>query len=336
MTSPEDRLERLAGAYQVSRAVQVAARLGLGRRLAERPWTIAELAGETGTEAGALGRLLSFLTVLEVVEELPDGRYGPTPLSNLLSTIDHPAQGQEAWAVWGALPQSLRTGKSPFEQVVGRTFAAQLAADTERRRAWQARNNRISRQLAPLVEAALELTGGETLVDVGGGQGALLAELLRRQPGCRGVLVDLPGATAGADETLAAAGVAGRCRTIEADARREVPPGGDVYLLCRVLFNLDDASALAVLERCCKALSSDDGRVALVETLLPPAGNPSRHRLAAADLHHFLLWGSGYRTREAMESLLTAAGLALIRVTPPDAEGRFQVLEARPRRVVDG
>lgn len=330
--SPELELRRLAGAYQLSRAVQVAARLGLGRLLAGGPRTVAELARDTGTDAGALRRLLRFLAEIRVAEQHPGDAYGPTPLSDRLDGIDNLVSGEEAWSAWGALPEALRSGRSVFPGLYGSSFFDYAAAHPKQGRRWREENAATARRLAPVVAESLELAGSETVVDVGGGDGVLLAEVLGRHPGCRGVLLDLPEAVATAGEVLGRAGVERRCRVVPGDAFTEVP-AGDVLLLCRVLFNWNDERALSLLRRCRDALGLG-GRLVVVELLMPGPGEPRPPGFAAADLHHLLLWGGGYRTREEVTTLLESSGFSVAPAArlgrAAEAAGGWSRIEARP------
>lgn len=330
---PEVELRRLAGAYQISRAVQVAAQMELGGLLSDGPRTVAELARDTGTRAGALRRLLRFLADLCVVEELPGDAFGPTPLSERLDALDDLVSGDEAWSAWSALPEVLRTGRSAFPDLYGRPFFEYAAAHPEQACRWREGGSASARRLAPAVAEALALAGTETVVDVGGGDAAVLAEVLRRHPGCRGVLLELPEAVAAAGDRLSTAGVARRCRVIGANAFEGVP-GGDVVLLCRVLFNWNDERARALLRRCREALGAR-GRLVVVEPLMPAPDEPRAPGFAAADLHHLLLWDGGYRTGEEMATLVGSAGFAV--AGPPEPLGRgagaasgWSRLEARP------
>ena len=305
---PEIQLQRLANAYQLSRAVQVAARLGLGQLLTEGPRTAAELATATATDAAILARFLRFLAEIGVVSELPGGRFAQTPLSERLHLVDNIAQGEEAWAVWGALPEAIESGRPVFASVHGRSFYDYAAAHPMQEANWQEWNLRQAAALAPALTEQLGLSGDETVVDIGGGEGALLATVLRRYPASHGVLLDLPSVVARAPEFLRQAGVEERCTLVAGDAMRDVPSGGDIYLLCRVLFNWDDAGATSLLRNCRQAMRRG-ARLIVVDLLMPEPGDPQRRATASADLHHFLLWGGCLRSQAEMEALFAKVDL---------------------------
>ena len=326
---PEFQLLRLANAFQLSRAVQVAARLRLGRLLESGPKPLEELARLTKSNERMLLRFLRFLAELGIVTEKEDG-FGPTPLSESLHLVDNIAQGEEAWGVWGALPEALRTGHSPFADVHGAEFYEYAALHPDQGDNWNKWNTVMGLRFFSAIVPALKLIGHETIVDVGGGEGSGLATILRQAPECRGVLLDLPQSIATAHKLFAQAGVSERATLVEGDALDQVPAGGDVYLVSRVLQNLGDQQASRLLERCRQSLGRRS-RLLIIEKILPEKGSPGRRSLAASDLNHFLLWGGGHRTRAEMEALLEHAGLNLLRIENlPAQAAEWQLLEALP------
>ncbi len=307
---PEAQLTRLANAHQLSRAVHVAADLRLGHHLRDGDRTAADLAADLEVDSTMLERLLRFLAEIGVVAEDENGRFGPTPLSDRLDLVDNIAQGEESWQVWGALPQALRSGQPAFADVHGKPFYDYAVSHPRRRQNWITWNRQVAESLAPMVAEALKLDGDEIVVDVGGGDGSFLAAILAHYPGCRGVLCDLPEVVRDAGQVLDAAGVTDRCEIVPGDARHSVPAGGDVYLMSRVLMNWSDEGAVELLSRCREAMAPHS-MIQVVEVLMPTAGEPGRRALAASDLHLFLLWGGGHRTREQMAELFDRAGLTI-------------------------
>ncbi len=326
---PEIQILRLANAHQLSRAVHVAARLELGRHLAGGPLSTAELARETSTVESVLRRFLRFLATLGIVAEADADAWAATPLTAHLPLADNIAQGEEGWAVWGALPDALKDGRPPFESVHGLPFYEYAARNPRQQAHWKTWNEATGAAFYPAVIETLELDGESTVVDVGGGEGRLLAEILKRGVAPRGVLFDLPDVVAEASGRLAADGLADRVDVVGGDARHGVAAGGDVYLLSRVLMNHGDDDAVAILVACRAALADNaSGRVLAVETLMPPVGDPRRRALAGGDLNLFLLWGGGHRERGEMETLFERAGLVLAAARPAGQTG-WEVLEGR-------
>ena len=162
------------------------------------------------------------------------------------------------------------------------------------------------------VAQALPLGGAELVVDLGGGDGGLLAALLAAKPGLRGLLYDRPHVVAGAPAVLGAAGVADRCRVEAGDFFEAVPAGGDVYVLSQVLHDWDDRRAALVLRRCHAAISPG-AWLAVVERVLPElgreleAGDPSDF---LADMNMMAILGGRERTAGEFAAMLTESGFA--------------------------
>jgi SAM-dependent methyltransferase len=183
---------------------------------------------------------------------------------------------------------------------------------------------------AEALRAVRDLSSIGTVVDVGGGQGRLLAGLLEATPGLSGVLLDRPEVVAGAEAVLRAAGVADRCAVVGGDFFASVPPGGDAYVLAQIVHDWPDAEALAILSACHRAMAPG-ARLWVIEQVLPPEDDPDpseRAGLTLMDLNMLVLFGGGQqRTGEEYRQLLGAAGFDEVAVVP--AEGTpWSVVEA--------
>jgi cyclopropane fatty-acyl-phospholipid synthase-like methyltransferase len=162
----------------------------------------------------------------------------------------------------------------------------------------------------------------ETLVDVGGGEGLLLAAVLQRYPSMRGVLFDLPAVVAGADEILAAAGVAERVEIVGGDMFAAIPAGGDAYVFSTVFRCFDDPECLTILQRCREVLPTH-GRLLAIE-MVPPDG-PWEPPAGLGDLDAMVLYGGADRTEQEWRSLLAQAGFELRENVPLDPPYRLIV-----------
>jgi predicted nicotinamide N-methyase len=157
------------------------------------------------------------------------------------------------------------------------------------------------------IVAVYDFSGCSTVVDVGGGTGALLAAVLRSAPGARGVLLDTRPVLAAAEPVLQAAGVADRCQTVAGDFFREVPTGADLYILSNIVHDWDDDSVLRILGTCRAAMRADS-RLLIIELVLPNDARPSMGKLL--DLEMLSVTPDGrQRTVAQYEELLTRAGL---------------------------
>jgi SAM-dependent methyltransferase len=236
--------------------------------------------------------------------------------------------GGVSYQAFGGLEQTVRSGEPAFESIFGLEFFEYLASHPESGSVF---DEMMSRHTAPVAAAiaASDFSGIETLVDVGGGGGELLAAVLRQHPAVHGVLLDAPRVLEQARRTLEAAGVADRCDVIAGDALESVPPG-DAYVLKSVVHGLADEAAARVLANCRRAMHGD-GKLVLVEFVLPPRNVPSPARLM--DLLMLVGCYGRERTREELASLLDAADFRLAGITP--TKHGYSLIEGRPAVVAE-
>src|SRR5918999_2033693 len=231
---------------------------------------------------------------------------------------------------WEELPHAVRTGEPTFPRVHGAGFWDYLGAHPEDGALFDAAMSEGASARAEALRAVRDLSSIGTVVDVGGGQGRLLAGLLEATPGLSGVLLDRPEVVAGAEAVLRAAGVADRCAVVGGDFFASVPPGGDAYVLAQIVHDWPDAEALAILSACHRAMAPG-ARLWVIEQVLPPEDDPDpseRVGLTLMDLNMLVLFGGGQqRTGEEYRQLLGVAGFDEVVVVP--AEGTpWSVVEA--------
>ena len=332
-----EEVEKLVGLFNhamLSQAISVAAELGIPDLLAGGPRKPEELAFETGCPAEPLHRLMRALASIDLCSERPDGSFSLTALGTVLrSDVANSLRswiiwcGRYLWPLWGNLLHSVKTGESARKLVVGTVGFEHLANDIGAAEIFNRGQAEITRLVARRVVHSCDLSWVRRIVDVGGGYGELLAIILRAHPAMRGVLFELPHATAAAREYLGRAGVAERCEIMTGDCFESVPSGGDVYLLKNVIHNWDDDRSVLLLRNCRNAMT-DDGKLFLIEHILPNRMEPScaHQDIARKDLT--MLIGPGGRERTAREfcSLLEAGGFRSRKIAP--ATLNFCVIEA--------
>ncbi|WP_284618712.1 methyltransferase [Aquabacterium humicola] len=317
-----------------TQAIRSACVLQLPDWLARGASSADEAAAGLGCDAPALARLLRALATLGLCAEDDAGRHALTATGALLCE-DHP-QSLRAWALmaggpqwqrWGELDQSVRTGCSHRRRHGGSDGFDDLATDPAAAEQFYRAMVEMTRSIAGAVVQAMNATGARCVVDVGGGRGELLAQVLAAHPSLRGVLFDLPQGLAGADAVLAQHGVAARCRCM-AGSFFETVPEGDVQLLKSVLHNWDDARAVQILARCRDALAPV-GRVLIVERLVADriGRTPQDRDVARSDLNMLVALSGRERRRSEFAALCAAAGLAL--TGEAHATGAWHVLQAR-------
>jgi SAM-dependent methyltransferase len=282
----------------------------------------AELAGLCGAGEAELTRLLRALSVLGLVEALPDGSWrGREVLAFLREDADGGLralallQGEPAiGGAWQRCADAIKSGRSGFELAHGKKMFELFDEDPRLRSLFQ-RSLRGSAGWNEAVVDVLALTGRTLLVDVGGGDGQLAAALVRRWPGLAAIVFDRPGVAGMAGLAVAQPGVEARA----GDFFVEVPEG-DVHLLRWVLHDWNDDEARRILQRC-RASLRPGGVVYLVENLLDE--DPGA---ALLDLSMMILTGGRERTRAEFAALLERAGLRLQKVLPTKAG--VKILEA--------
>ncbi|QOV47688.1 methyltransferase [Streptomyces chromofuscus] len=315
--------------HLVSRSVSAVCELGVPDRLADGPLPVAELAPAVGADSGALGRFLRVLAGEDLFDEVAPDVFGLTPLGTLLCA-DTPGSlrqlvelmGGEAFRVWEAAEHSLRTGDAAFPRVFGKPYFEWLTEHPDAAKRFdEGQAGLVELRLRPLL--GLDWSGVGTVVDIGGGTGALLSRLLTGNAHLRGTVFDLPHVGAAAAPALADAGVADRATVAEGDFFERIPPGADVYVLSQILHDWADRDAVRILQRCREAMGADS-RLLIVEHVLPE--NAGAGAAGLLDLHMLVLLGGQERTRVQWESLLARGGFRLVSVT----EGpRSSVLEAQ-------
>ena len=309
------------------------AELGIADLLADHSKSADELAGATATHAASLDRLLRTLVGLEVLRESSPGVYGLTSTGALLRS-DVPGSlrglavmfGSDFHArAWGNLTHSVRTGEPAFDHVFGMPLFQYLERHPALAATFDDAMTSSSAGHAEAVVAAYDFSGIETLVDVGGGHGTLLATVLAAYPALRGVLFELPHVADGAGRVLREAGVSDRVGVVTGDFLESVPSGADAYIMKRIVHDWDDERAGRLL-RNCRAAMAPGARVLVVDAVIDEGPASLYGRLL--DLEMLVLTPRGKeRTPDEFRRLFQAAGLRLERIV--DTASRLKVVEAR-------
>jgi len=320
-------LLRLIAGYQATFLIQAAAELKLPDQLASGPRDVATLAAATDTKPDPLRRLLFALAQLGLVVRLQDGRFGLTSLGACLKS-DHP-DGLNAFAryqahaiiqlPWANLVHTLRTGNTAFESVFGVPLFDYYAAHPDAAALFAAGMAARTAEHVAAIVGAYDWTAFGTIVDVGGGDGALLTAILAAAPNARGILFEWPSLQAAAAQRIAAAGLADRCTFVGGDFFHSVPPGGDLYLLKHVLHDWEDHKVEAILHNLRRAAPA---RLLVAEPILPEGDEPALEA-AMMDVAMLLVTGGRERTATEFAELYRRAGFRLTRVLPTGSAFRL-------------
>ncbi|MBF8185394.1 methyltransferase [Nonomuraea sp. K274] len=297
-------------------AVRVAASLGLTDLMAGDAVPVEELARRSGTNADALGRLLRHLVCRGVFTEPEPGRFavnGPAALlasghpSGMRAQLDLGGFGGQMDLAFVGLLHTVRTGQPAWETVFGASFWHHLAATPEMSVSFDAMMAGGADYVTDAAEG-YDWSGVRHVVDVGGGTGALLAEVLRTHPDIRATLVDLPDTVDRGRQYLVERGLDARCEFAGQSFFDPLPAGGDAYVLRRVAHDWGDDDAVRILRRCADA-AGQHGRVVLIESHGTSGDDPAM--FAEMNLRMLVLSGGRERTTEDYVALAAKAGLAV-------------------------
>jgi hypothetical protein len=337
-TPPREALGPLLFGFFPTQVLYVCAELGLCDILAsDGPLPSADLATRTGSDEPSLRRLLHALACLRVLAEPEPGTFALGPYGDGM-VADDPASmrhlvllfaGPEVWRSWGGLADTVRTGEPAWERVTGTTAFEHMAAHPDEQATFNRAMGEATRNAVPGI---IEVGGFDrfaSLIDVGGGDGTLLAAVLAAHPRLRGTVFDTPAGLAKAPATLDAAGLGGRADTVAGDFFASVPPGADAYLLKSVIHDWDDAKATAILANV-RAAMPGSGTLLVVEPIMPdrPSGAIDVLMMVMSDLNMLVCTGGKERTEAEFRALLAAAGFELRRITPATGPTNFSVIEA--------
>jgi hypothetical protein len=329
MESPRQELFSLTQGYKTTQALYVAAKLGVADHLRHGPKKAEELAKEVGANPKALFRLMRYLAAIGIFTQDESGKFGLTPLGELLST-DNPESmrygaiftGEENYKAAGNLLHSVRTGETAFNHLYGKGHFDWMAEHADASSTFnKAMAQSLRRQGNPV--ESYDYSGKRVVVDVGGGRGDLIASVLVANPAMEGVLYDLPQGSAEARSVLQAKGVEDRCHIKTGSFFDSIPSGGDVYVLSRILHDWPDDKAATILANCRKAIKGD-GTLLIRDNVLSDGDVQG----STLDVTMLIMTGGEERTESEWKNLLQSAGFALTRVYKK--EGQFDLIEAKP------
>jgi hypothetical protein len=335
--SPRAAMLRLIRGLSVSRALWVAAKLGIADLIEDGPRAGAELAGATGTHAWALTRVLRALCSVGVFSQDDAGRFALTPLgATLRSSAPDSARawatamlGGEHYQAWSGLMHSVRTGETAFDHLFGQDVWSYRAQHPEHARIFDESMANLAGPFAMSLLTAYDFAACRRVVDVGGGDGTLVEALLRATPALSAVVLDLPHVAAKATQRLHTARLGVRCEVIGASMLDSVPAGADTYILSRILHDWGPERAATILRNCRRAMPAGSALL-IIERLLPDQVDRSlaSEAVTCSDLTMMVMNGGRERTEAEFRGLLEAAGLRHARTIV--TAGEYSIIEARP------
>lgn len=319
MRTPPVVLDTMHSVF-LARAMYVVTRLSIPDLLSGGPMSCADLAAKLRVEPVPLHQILRSVATTGLLRTEPGPETGPQQRFALTSTgralqEGHPSgtaemvltmQGDLFSDALRVLPERVETGRTGPEIVTGRPFFELMAQRPDEAMRFNRMMIATHGDEPAAVAAAYDFSGVERIVDVGGGIGTVLLEILRRHPQPRGVLFDVPDVAEHARERVLAEGMDTRCDVADGDFLESVPAGADVYLLSRILHDWDDETCVRILRTCARAMRPDS-RLLIVEKVLPDNDEP--HLGKRLDLIMAALTHGRERDAAEYEQLLARAGL---------------------------
>ncbi|MBM4196232.1 MAG: SAM-dependent methyltransferase [Gammaproteobacteria bacterium] len=319
-TDLSELLQTLNSQALLLRVLVSLAEHGIFDRLATGARTARELADGARLDEQALYRLLRFGASRGLMREDDAGAFHLAPGAEALSAASPTSVRSRLrrpwqdliWKSYERLPDMLRTGETAFDLAFGESFFDYLAAHRDLNTLFDDSMAQLSRMENPLVAAGFRFADFPWIVDVGGGLGGLLAAILETHPGVHGVLFEQPQVIAGVAEHFGSK-LEGRWEAMEGDFFTAVPPGGDLYLLKRILHDWDDARARQILENCRSALSPR-ARLLVIDALMQAGNEPDPNKFM--DVNIMALNGGRERTAAEFAALFGETGLRLVSIKP--------------------
>ena len=322
-------LFQMATGYWLSQAIYVAAKLGIADLLEETPQSSVELAAATCCDSSSLFRVLRALSSAGVFAQVGADSFALTGLGNSLrSNIPGSLRaivitiGEIHYQACGALIHAVTTGSPAFNRLFGASLFEHLQNNAEDSIAFNKGMTDLSSLLAHAVLFAYDFSEISSVVDVGGGEGRLLRRILDLYPDMTGIVFD------SSDELRSPASPSDtedRCSFASGNFFDSVPERADVYLLCGVLHDWSDERAAIILRSCREAMPIN-GRLLVIETIVPERGSASFSKLL--DINMMVMTSGRERTTSEFHILLSRAGFRITRVIPTLAP--HSIIEAVP------
>jgi len=331
--SPVVQLRDLVTMEIVNRAIHVATDLNISDRLSEKPKTANELASEADAHGGSLYRVLRLLASIGIYNEDEDGRFELTPLAAMMKSGEKSLHSfikmfSSPWnqGPFSKLTHAVRTGTSAFEASMGSSFFDYMKNNPQEEELFNIVMKDFLSPIHVAASKAYDFSSFSNLVDVGGGLGSLMMQVLALNPKLKGKVFDLASVIEDAEKHISGNACADRVEFVSGDFFEEIPAGGDAYILCRIIHDWNDKDAISILRRCRQAMNKN-GKLLLVEQIVLPGNEPSFTKVT--DLWMMMMFHEGReRTEQEFCDILEAADFRLNRIIKTEVND--SVIEAIP------
>lgn len=325
---PQAQLMNFIIGKWISKPIYVAAELGIADMLADGSKSIEDLALASRSHAPSLYRMMRALASVGIFAETQGNQFELTPMAECLKSgamRSFALMFNSAWndRAWEYFIDSVRTGETAFEKAHGMPVCDWLEKNPRAADVFNEANAVKAARSHRAIIDVYDFSGINSLTDIGGGLGALMAEILSANPSMTGIVADIPSVTRKAAEFIQSLELDDRCKAVECDFFKEIPAGGDGYLMSHILHDWPDDQGKSILRNCHNAMKPDS-RLLVVEMIIPPGNQPSIAKLL--DLEMLVTTGGRERTEEEFKTLLESSGFRLSRIIP--TKDGISVIEA--------
>lgn len=317
--------------FQVAQSIFAATKLGIPDLLANGQKSCEELAAATNTDSDALYRLLKALAAIEIVSEIQPKFFELSPLGTCLlnkhGSMRNYVLTQEkiGYACWGELIHSLRTGKSSFEHIYGMKRIEYFRQNPDLGQLWDGLNADLSTIHNGAILAAYDFSFAKKIVDIGGGEGSLLAAILQEYSTVKGVLLEQQGPIEKAGDLLTREGVRERCELVVGDFCEYIPPEADIYLAKNVVETLEEPIGIKLLENCYKTMTKE-AKLLIIERVIGDTCWTDNF----ANLNSLVLSSGKMCTENELRQLFETTGFKIVKIIPTDSAA--SIIESIPNK----
>jgi len=326
---PAQMMQMITG-FWTSCCIYNAAKLDIADILASKPRTIDQLSELTHCHNPSLNRMMRALLSVGIFNKNSKGEYSNSALSETLRSgvpgsmkAMAIAQLGDHYSAWGNLLYSLKTGKTAFDKVEGMPIWKYYETHPEEGENFIEAMAGVTGAVIHNVIPAYDFTAMSTIVDIGGGNGALLMAVLQSAPEAKGIVFDEEYVVEKTKEVLAQKGYSERCSTMGGSFFDFIPKDADGYLMKMVLHDWNDEQSLQILNNCRQAMKPGS-KLLVIESVIPEEDTP--HPGKFMDINMLAMTGGLERTEKEFSTLFQKAQLKLLRVIPTHMP-MFSILE---------
>jgi len=302
----------LIGHFWLSCCVYTAAKLNIADHLEQGGMHIGELSKKCGAAQEPLFRLMRALASGGYFEEARPKYFVLTPAADALRTNALPSMKAfvlsmmgEHFSSWGQLHYAVQTGKPAFDHCYGQSIWEYYSNHPAEGQNFMNAMTGLSNFAIPSIVQGYDYSNFNLIVDIGGGNGAMLTAILQAFPQAKGIIFDAPYVIEHTAKLLAQSPVANRCQALPGNFMESVPEGGDAYIMKYILHDWNDEEALQILQHCNRAMNKG-GTLLAIDAVIPPGNDPFPGKLM--DINMLVALTGRERTAEEFRQLFEAAG----------------------------